>query len=263
MVDKKAPSVSCGAADGLWHASDVSIPCAASDSGSGLANPADASFNVTTSVPAGTETNNAFTNSHAVLDKVGNSATAGPIGGNMVDKKPPSIVINQPTATPYVHSATLTLNYAVTDGGSGVGVVIPTMNGSTTVGGLGLPSGRMINLLTLLPLGSNTFAISATDNVGNGSSASVTFTIIVTPQSIIDDITQFLASGAISANIANSLLAKLNNALAARNRGQCGPAGNIYQAFINEVNAQTGKGITPAAAAILIADAQYLIAHCP
>jgi hypothetical protein len=29
------------------------------------------------------------------------------------------------------------------------------------------------------------------------------------------------------------------------------------------VQAQTGKGITAAAAAILIADAEYLIANCP
>ncbi|MGA2271887.1 MAG: hypothetical protein ABSH44_25780 [Bryobacteraceae bacterium] len=83
-----------------------------------------------------------------------------------------------------------------------------------------------------------------------------------TPQSIIDDVNRLQASGAITLNT-NSLLAKLNNALADRNSGKCGPAGNVYAAFINEVMAQTGKGITPAAAAILIADAQYLEAHCP
>jgi hypothetical protein len=181
----------------------------------------------------------------------------------MVDKKPPTIIINQPMATQYVHSATLVLNYTVTDGGSGVSSFTPTMNGSTTVGGSGLASGQMINLLTTLPLGQNTFAITATDKVNNMSSASVTFTIIVTPQSIIDDVNQLQGSGAISANIAGALLAKLNNALMKRNAGQCGAAANIYSAFINQVMAQTGKGITPAAAAILIADAQYLIAHCP
>ena len=181
----------------------------------------------------------------------------------MVDKKPPAIAINQPMATQYVHSATLTLNYTVTDGGSGVGTVTPTMNGSTTVGGSGLPSGRMIDLLTTLPLGPNTFAITAADKVNNTSSASVIFTIIVTPQSIIGDVNQLQASGAISAGIAAALLAKLNAALAKRNAGQCDPAGNIYGAFIDQIMAQTGKGITPAAAAILIADAQYLIAHCP
>ncbi len=263
-IDRTPPSVTCGSPDGLWHANDVAIPCTASDSLSGLANPADASFNLTTSVPVGTETASAFTNSRTVFDVAGNSTTQGPIGPNMVDKKPPTIIINQPMATQYVHSATLTLNYTVDDdGGSGVSSFTPTMNGSPTVGGSGLASGQMINLLTTLPLGQNTFAITATDKVNNMSSASVTFTIIVTPQSIIADVNQLQAGGAISANIAAALLAKLNNALKARNAGHCGTAANIYSAFINQVMAQTGKGITPAAAAILIADAQYLIAHCP
>jgi hypothetical protein len=262
-IDRTPPSVNCGSPDGLWHANDVAIPCSASDSLSGLANPSDASFSLTTSVPVGTETAGAFTNSHTVFDVAGNSTTGGPIGPNMVDKKPPTIIINQPMATQYTHSSTLTLNYTVTDGGSGVSTFTPTMNGSTTVGGSGLPSGQMINLLTTLPLGPNTFAIKATDKVNNMSSASVTFTIIVTPASIIADVNQFQGSGAISAGIAAALLTKLNDALTARNAGQCGTAANIYAAFINQVMAQTGKGITPAAAAILIADAQYLITHCP
>jgi hypothetical protein len=262
-IDRTPPTVTCGAPDGLWHANDVAIPCVGSDSLSGLANAADASFNLTTSVPVGTETASAFTNSRTVFDVAGNSISQGPIGPNMVDKKPPVIVINQPMATQYVHSATLTLNYTVTDGGSGVATFTPTMDGSTTVGGSGLPSGQMINLLTTLPIGPNTFAISATDKVNNMSSASVTFTIIVTPASIIADVNQLEASGAISPQIAVALLAKLNNALAAFNAGQCGTAANIYSAFISQVMAQTGKGITPVAAAILIADAQYLITHCP
>ena len=90
----------------------------------------------------------------------------------------------------------------------------------------------------------------------------MTFTIVVTAQSMLDDVTQLQASGAITLN-GNSLLAKLNSALASRARGQCGAAGNVYAAFVNDVKAQTGKGITPAAAAILIADALYLETNCP
>ena len=41
----------------------------------------------------------------------------------------------------------------------------------------------------------------------------------------------------------------------ARARGQCSTAANLYEAFINEVQAQTGNKIDMAAAAILIADA--------
>jgi hypothetical protein len=91
----------------------------------------------------------------------------------------------------------------------------------------------------------------------------VTFTINVTPASIQDDVKYFLSIGAITKNEGTSLLQKLKAAAAYRTAGDCKDANATYQAFINEVNAQTGKKITAAAAATLIADAQYLIAHCP
>ena len=118
MIDKKAPAISCGVADGAWHATDVSIACTASDGGSGLANaPADASFNLMTNVASGTETNNALTGTRNVLDAVGNSATAGPIGGNMIDKKGPVVTLTCPVA-PVVLGAPATAGWTATDGGS-------------------------------------------------------------------------------------------------------------------------------------------------
>ena len=233
-----------------------------SDHGSGLAS--DAAFPLWTSVPAGTETAAAFTASHAVLDLAGNSTIAGPIGGNKIDRKPATITITQPAATEYVHSATLTLNYTVVDGGSGVATKTPAMDGSSTVGGGGLLSGRAIDLLTALPLGQHTFTVRALDNVGNASpTGTVSFTIVVTAASVVESVNHLLASGDIGAKSAQSLMTKLANATAKRNAGKCDVAANIYMLFIQEVSAQTGKSITPVAAAILIADAQYLIAHCP
>jgi len=44
--------------------------------------------------------------------------------------------------------------------------------------------------------------------------------------------------------------------------GDCGTANNNYQAFIKELQTQIGKGVDAPAAAIMIADAQYLMAHC-
>jgi len=49
----------------------------------------------------------------------------------------------------------------------------------------------------------------------------------------------------------------------ARAKGDCGTAANNYRAFINELQAQLGKGVNADAANLMIADAQYLIAHCP
>lgn len=182
------------------------------------------------------------------------------------EKYPPTITIVAPTtATQYLHSGTITLNYSAADTGCGVGSVTATMDGAATLpDGHSLATGQTINLLTELTVGDHTFTVTAVDNVGGTNMASVTFTIIVTAASIETDVTEFLAAGAIKNNgEANSLFAKLNAAAAARARGQCSVAANDYQAFINELNAQSGKGVDANAAAIMIADAQYLITHCP
>jgi hypothetical protein len=180
------------------------------------------------------------------------------------EKFPPNITITQPTATTYVHSDKITLNYSATDTGCGVGSVTATMDGAPTLrDGQTLDNGQTIHL-TELTLGDHTFTVSAGDNVGGTNSVSVTFSIIVTAESIKDDVNEFLAAGLIkNGGEANSLLAKLDAAAAARSRGQCNVAANHYQSFINELQAQSGNGVDANAAAIMIGDAQYLITHCP
>jgi len=260
QIDRTPPNSQCGVPDGMWHANDVSLPCFGSDALSGLANPADASFFLSTQLPPNTENSNTPTGTHSFSDKAGNSTQAGPILGNKIDKKPPVITISQPAATDYTHADTLVLNYNVTDGGSGVATVNPTMNGSTTVAGSTLPSSRAIPLLTSLPLGSNTFRIDSADMVGNKSSLSVTFNIIVTPQSIMQDIVELQGNGLNQPG--DSLMAKLSNAAGNFGGRSCHVAINQYEAFMHEVQAQTGKSISPTASAILIGDAQYLTTHC-
>jgi hypothetical protein len=93
----------------------VSLGCTASDSLSGLANSGDSSFNLSTSVPNGTETNNAQTGSHSVCDVAGNCVTAGPIGGNLVDKKPPAITLTVPSSgASYLLNQVVNANYGCT-----------------------------------------------------------------------------------------------------------------------------------------------------
>lgn len=163
-IDTTPPVISCGSADGLWHANDVSIGCTASDALSGLANPLDASFSLTTSVPAGTETNNAFTNSRSICDLVNNCATAGPIGGNMVDKKPPSIAITTPgSGATYLINQAVPSSYACSDGGSGVANCTgPVPNGSN---------------FDTSAVGVKTFTVNATDKVANASSLTVSYNV--------------------------------------------------------------------------------------
>ncbi|HXU32476.1 MAG TPA: hypothetical protein VN851_18060 [Thermoanaerobaculia bacterium] len=191
----------------------------------------------------------------------------GSFGGDtlavsVVDTRAPGIAIAQPKPIAYTHSDTLVLDYSVTDVCTGVAGFTPRLDGAETVGGHGLPSGQPIHLLTELALGEHTFAVQAVDAQGNPSSAAVTFSIVVTPESIEEDVRQLAASGAITHSI-QSLLAKLEAAARKFHDGKCGPAGNGYQAFLHEVKAQRGKSIDPAAADILTTDAQFLIDHCP
>src|SRR5215203_738830 len=120
-ADANPPQLSCVAADGAWHNSDVTITCTASDLESGLADSANASFSLTTNVAVGAETANAVTNSRQVCDMAGNCNTAGPFTGNKVDKKAPTIAIASPTAgATYRVNAKVAASYACSDGGSGV-----------------------------------------------------------------------------------------------------------------------------------------------
>src|SRR6266700_306815 len=181
------------------------------------------------------------------------------------EKFPPNITITQPAATQYAHSNTITLDYSAKDTGCGVGSLTATIDGSPTLPHVqNLGSGQTINLLTELGLGDHTFTVTAADNVGGTNSVSVTFSIIVTSTSIENDVNQFLAAGAIkNKGLAKSLLAKLDEAAEARDRGKCSVARHHYESFIDELQAQSGKGVGTAAAAIMMADAQYLITHCP
>lgn len=163
---------------GVWHETDVNVACAATDNGSGLANPADAAFTLSTNVPSGTETHNAVTGTHEVCDAVGHCSTVGPLSGYKIDKKAPVVSIVGPGTGQYIQGETLVLDYTVTDGGSGVSTVSATLNGSPSVAGDPLRSGLAIDLSSL-PLGENTFRVNAVDGVGNASpTSSVIFTVV-------------------------------------------------------------------------------------
>lgn len=171
------------------------------------------------------------------------------------------VVINSPTATDYLHTGALALDFSATDaGGPGLADVTASLDGAQKFLGAPLSPKETIPLLTSLDLGTHTFTVDATDVWGNTASKSVTFNVVATSSSIESDIT---ALGGIDSGLDKPLLAKLKAAAAARARGQCDTAARIYQAFINQVRAQSGHKIDPATADILIADAGYLVDHCP
>ena len=182
-VDTIPPTVSCTPPAVVWSATDVSVPCTASDNagGSGLVGPS--SFSVSTNVPAGTETNAALPVPPfvTVQDVAGNTSAPQPPAGNFgpfwVDKKAP--VISGPTVSPSspVYGQTVTASWSCTDGGSGVVSCGPSGSANFAA----TANTGTLNTTASGATGQHTFTVYAQDAVGNGTnpvdSASVNYTV--------------------------------------------------------------------------------------
>lgn len=105
-VDRSAPVVTCDVpTPGTWYkGSSKAFACTATDSGSGLAD--GASFSLTASIPAGTESASVSTSSRRVCDVAGNCATSPSIAGVGLDDKAP-IITCSPTPTSWQTTATV------------------------------------------------------------------------------------------------------------------------------------------------------------
>jgi WD40 repeat protein len=117
-LDKTPPRVSCQPPDTTrWYREDVSVPCTASDSLSGLANSVDASF---TLIARG-EGQAVSTGTRTVADRAGNSVTAGPYTFQ-IDKTPPTITYTlspQPTTWGW-NNTDVTVRFECSDALSGL-----------------------------------------------------------------------------------------------------------------------------------------------
>jgi probable HAF family extracellular repeat protein len=133
-VDTVAPAITCQLPDGAWHADNQTFACTAQDDGSGLANPGDASFTLSTDVPPGAESASASTDSRTVSDVAGNRSPAGPLSPVKVDRKAP-VTTASATADGQPYSADtwsmrdVAVSLSATDGGVGVAGTYYTING--------------------------------------------------------------------------------------------------------------------------------------
>jgi len=167
VVDSISPTIICDDPNGSWQSADVQLTCRASDGGSGLADPGLEAFVLWTDTPSGTESDNVSTGSRDVCDGVGNCATAGPIGGNRIDKKAPTISINISDGVGYSFGQMVAAEYSCGDSGSGVASCVGTV-----------PSGESLDTSSL---GVRTLSVTAIDHAGNNSSDSVTYRVVPAP----------------------------------------------------------------------------------
>jgi hypothetical protein len=182
------------------------------------------------------------------------------------DTVAPVITTNSPvSAQSYLHPDYITLDFSALEGLGGTTPSLAAPSGvsslTAALDGKAVVNGQKIDLNTLA-LGNHKLIIIATDYFGNKSTQEVPFSIFATVQSLRTSVNRRYSEKAINdASVRDSLLSKLNEAQMYLDKGNKKAAINSLNAFLNLVKAQNGKHITKAAAALLTADAQYVIAH--
>jgi hypothetical protein len=196
----------------------------------------------------------------AVIDYIAAMGTVSPaIEGRLnfiYDVDAPVITINSPQAKTYLHPDFLTLDFGAVDvGTAGLRSVWADLDG------VPVTNGQVIDLYTL-SLGDHTLTVYAMDKAYNQASKSVTFSVTATIQSLTASVNRFYQEGKINnRGIYISLRANLSVAQMALDKGKTKVAIVTLEAFVCHVKAQSGKHITADAAALLITDAQWVIAH--
>lgn len=173
----------------------------------------------------------------------------------LYDVEAPAITINTPQAAAYLHPDLLTLDFSATDAVSGVGKVWADLDGAPVT------NGQVLDLHTL-SLGDHTLTVYAVDKAGYEASQATTFSVTATIKSLMTSVNRLYDEGKIdSRGLRNSLLAHLQAAQIAQNKGKTKAATIALRAFILQVQIQKGKHITADAATLLITDARWVIAH--
>jgi len=192
----------------------------------------------------------------AVIDYITFMGTVSPaIEGRLnfvTDVTPPTITITTPAATTYVHPASLTLDFTVTDDILGVKTIEALLDG------VAVTNGQVIDLYTLA-LGDHTFTVNAVDKAGNVSTQSVTFSINATTESLKTAVDRFYQDGSIKNKGTYNLLMEKLNVASKSTKPEVTSA--LLNAFTLQVKMQSGKQITSQAAALLITDAKWVITH--
>ncbi|HEX7464795.1 MAG TPA: hypothetical protein VF382_07895, partial [Actinomycetota bacterium] len=192
----------------------------------------------------------------AVIDYITAQGTVSPkIEGRLLfgDADAPVITIAEPTASTYQHSELVTLDFSAVDAVSGVGALEASLDGKPVT------NGQTVDLHTLA-LGNHTLVVTATDWYGNSATQSVDFTVTTSIASLKDSVIRLYDEGKIKkAALKNVLLWQLDHAQALLDAGKKKAAAAVLSAFILTVKAQSHKAIEHGAAALLIADAKWVI----
>lgn len=176
------------------------------------------------------------------------------IASYYLDNTAPTVVIDAPAAGVYDTDTQLPVSITVTDAGSGV------LEEKVFLDDVLIADGSTLDTWSLGP-GEHVVKGYGRDNLLHVTYETVTFRVTATAASLRTNLDRLLAEGAISdPAVYEGLVDKLEQAARAHDRGQHTVEHKALSAFIEQVRAQSGKGIAPDTAALLIAYAEDLIA---
>jgi hypothetical protein len=112
-----------------------------------------------------------------------------------------------------------------------------------------------------LSAGTHTLTLSSTDALGNTATTVITFQVHASVAGLVSAVHDGVGKNLIDSNMATPLIAKLQAAQAAINRGDNATAKSLLQSFISQVAAQGGKKIDASYAGLLIGWAADLISR--
>ncbi len=158
-VDVDPPVAACGASPTGWKAANVTVSCQVSDAGVGLADPAQGTIQLSTSVGVGAAATDAMTNTADVCDRNNNCVTVGPFGPFSIDRAAPTVDVRYPLPNGTVYLKDNVLG-DVGCGDVGSGVV------SCSIGAIDTST-----------LGTKTVTATARDAVGNTATSTVTYQV--------------------------------------------------------------------------------------
>lgn len=185
-------------------------------------------------------------------DRAGNLESPLPSAQVMIDSSAPVVAIASPESRDYLHSESVALSFSAADSMSGLQSMSAALDSGAVENSQTIP-------LQTHSLGTHTLEVFATDVAGNIGRRSVSFRIVATIDSLIASVNNYAEQGKIDAANLRSLLAKLNDAKAALDRGNSSSASAKLGDFITQCRTQSGRGISADAAVILTADADYVM----
>lgn len=236
-IDKTVPTIVAEAMSAPnaanWYNSNVTVHFTCTDTLSGVpvgACPADQVLS--------TEGAGVASIAQTVMDVAGNTSASSNVVTVNIDKTAPTLnPIVSPNPVPLYGAATVTSG--ATDALSGL-------------------AAQSCGALDTSTAGSKSVTCTATDNAGNTNSASASYAVL-TPAEQINNLTTTINGFNLSpAGIANSFNSKLQAATQALGANNTNAACGNMNAFINEVNAQSGKKLTTAQAGQLLASANQI-----